>query len=107
MSLSISKTNFQILFFGFAASFLISGCASSAYPVLAKASDVKVTRDEPPKDCESLGSIEGRSNKIKDTAEAVLEDLKQEAIKKGANFVKVETMGAQGSAIKGAAYYCK
>ncbi len=79
----------------------------SSHPVIPKTSDIKVTRDEPAKDCESLGSIEGRSTKIKDTYENVLEDLKLEAVKKGANFVKIETIGAQGTAIKGQAYFCK
>ena len=105
----VSASEFKIknVVFGFAAILFTIGCASASYPVLAKTTDVKVTRDEPSKGCENLGSIEGRSNKINDTIEAVLQDLKEEAIKKGANFVKVETMGAQGSAIKGVAYFCK
>ena len=86
-------------------SFVLFSCSS--HPVIPKTSDIKVTRDEPDKSCENLGSIVGRSNKINDTTENVLEDLKQEAVRKGANFVKIETMGAQGTAIKGQAYFCK
>lgn len=80
--------------------------ACSSHPVLPKASDIKVSRDEAAKDCKSFGSIEGRTTNVKGTAEDVLEDLKQEAVKKGANFVKIETQGAQGTAIRGQAFYC-
>ena len=89
----------------FTLNFILFSCSS--HPVLPKTSDIKVTRDEPAKGCEDLGSIVGRSSKVTDTPENVLEDLKQEAVRKGANFVKIETMGAQGTAIKGEAYFCK
>lgn len=81
--------------------------ACSSHPVIPETSDIKVSREEASKNCESLGAIEGRSTKITDSTDAVLEDLKQEAVKKGANFVKIETIGAQGTAIKGQAYFCK
>ena len=82
------------------------GC-SSKMPVLPETSDVKVSREVPADNCENLGPIEGRSTSINEDKTAMLEDLKMEAIKKGANFVKVETLGAQGSAIRGIAYLCK
>ena len=78
----------------------------SSHPVLPKASDIKVSRDEPAKNCKNLGAIEGRTTNVKGTPEDALEDLKSEAVKKGANYVQIETMGAQGTAIRGQAYYC-
>lgn len=78
----------------------------SSHPVLPQKSDIKVSREEAGKDCKSLGVIEGRTTSVKGTPEEALEDLKSEAIKKGANYVKIETMGAQGTAIRGQAYYC-
>ena len=89
----------------FLVSALLFSCSS--HPVLPQTSDIKVSREEAAKGCEFISSIEGRSTKINDTAENVLEDLKREAVKKGANYVKLETMGAQGTAIKGSAYFCK
>lgn len=83
---------------------VLFSCSSS--PVLPQKSDIKVSRDEPSKDCKSLGAIEGRTTNVKGTPEDALEDLKSEAIKKGANYVKIETMGAQATAIRGQAYYC-
>jgi hypothetical protein len=85
---------------------LLTGC-SSTMPVLPKTSDIKVSRELPSGDCAPLGSVVGSSSGIKADKEAMLEDLKEEAIKKGANYVMVETLGAQGSAIKGQAYNCK
>ena len=84
---------------------LISNCGS--HPVLAEKSDIKVSRDTPDSDCKSLGPIEGRSIKINATNEEALEDLKAEAIRKGANYVKVESFGAHGGSIRGEAYFCE
>lgn len=78
----------------------------SSHPVLPQKSDIKVSRDEAAKDCKNLGAIEGRTTNVKGTPEDALEDLKSEAVKKGANYVQIETMGAQGTAIRGQAYYC-
>lgn len=78
----------------------------SSHPVLPKPEDIKVSREEPGKNCKSLGAIEGRSTSTTPKPEEALEDLKQEAIKKGANFVKIETMGAQSTAIRGEAFFC-
>lgn len=89
----------------FFSTILISSCSS--HPVLPTTSDIKVSRDEAAKNCKSIGAIEGRSNKINPDTEDVLEDLKKEAVNKGANYVKIETMGAQGGSIRGQAYYCE
>lgn len=79
------------------------GCASK--PIL-DADDIKLTRDEPSKSCKSLGPIEGRVSSIKGTLEQAMEALKLEAVKKGADFVKIETVGAQGQTVRGEAYNC-
>lgn len=79
------------------------GCASK--PIL-DTDDIKLTRDEPSKSCKSLGPIEGRVSSIKGTLEQAMEALKLEAVKKGADFVKIETVGAQGQTVRGEAYNC-
>lgn len=81
----------------------LGACASK--PLIEK-SDIKLTRDEPAKTCRSLGSIEVRSISVKANEKKLMEDLKVDAQKKGANFVKVETMGAQGTSIRGEAFSC-
>ena len=84
--------------------FLLASCGS--HPVLPENKDIKVSRETPSDKCKNLGSIEGRSNKINAKADEALEDLKTEAIKRGANFVKIETIGAQAAAVRGVAYFC-
>lgn len=86
-----------ILTFGF------SGCRSK--PILEK-DDVKVTRDEPSESCKPLGAIEGRVITLRGTQEQAMENLKEEAVKKGANWVKIDSIGAQGTTIRGQAYSC-
>lgn len=83
---------------------IFSSCSS--HPVLPKKDDIKVTRDNPSDKCKNLGPIEGRSTKMNAKPEDALEDLKEEAIRKGADFVKIETMGAQSSTIRGTAFFC-
>lgn len=78
-------------------------CASK--PVL-DADDIKVTRDQADQDCKSLGPIDGRVITAKGTQEQAMENLKEEAVKKGANFVTIESIGAQGTTIRGQAYSC-
>ncbi len=80
--------------------------ACSSHPVLPTTQDVKVSRENPAKKCRELGPVEGRVSSSKGTQEEALEDLKTEAIRKGANFVKIEMMGAQGQSIRGTAYVC-
>lgn len=80
-----------------------AGCASK--PILEK-KEITVTRDEPSSSCHDLGSIEGRVMTVKGTQEQALENLKDEAVKKGANWVKIYTVGAQGTTVRGQAYHC-
>lgn len=87
-----------------AAVLIFSGCSS--HPVLPEKSDIKVSRDNPSDKCKSLGAIEGRSRKVHAKPEDALEDLKEEAIRRGADYVRIEAMGAQSSTIRGTAFFC-
>jgi len=87
----------------FIAGLVVVGCASK--PVLEK-DDVKLTRDEPSSKCRLLGPLEGRVLTTIGTQEQALENLKEEAVKRGANFVKIESLGAQGTSVRGQAYSC-
>lgn len=82
---------------------VLAGCASK--PLLEK-SDVKLTRDEAAKDCQGFGSIEVKSLSTRPDQNKLMDELKEEARKKGANFVKVEGLGAQGTSVRGQAYAC-
>lgn len=85
-------------------SLILSACTS--HPVIPEKSDVIVSRNEAAENCRLLGPIEGRSNRINATPAEALDDLKAEGVKKGANYIKIETMGALASAVRGIAYVC-
>ena len=82
--------------------------ACSSHPVLPTKDDIKISREAPEEDdCKYLGPIEGRTTKVDGKTEDALEDLKLEAIKKGASHVQMETIGALGTSVRGKAFYCK
>jgi hypothetical protein len=83
---------------------LFAGCASK--PLIDK-DDVKLTRDEAAKSCHDLGSLEVRSLSIKPDEARLMDDMRIEARKRGANFVKIEGLGAQGTSMRGEAYDCR
>lgn len=85
-------------------SLIFTACTS--HPVIPEKSDIIVSRNEAAENCRPLGPIEGRSIRVNATPAEALDDLKAEAIKKGANYIKIETMGALASAIRGMAYLC-
>jgi hypothetical protein len=84
--------------------FSIMGCSSMS--VLPEKSNLKVSRDEPSKNCQLIGKLEGRAASTTGTKEDALEDLKQEAANKGANYLKVEQYSAYGTSVTGLAYKC-
>jgi hypothetical protein len=88
----------------FAMSLLLSACASRS--VMPDKREVKVSRDEPGKDCKELGKLTGTSTSKKGTREQAHEDLKQEAANKGANYVMVKQYSDNGTAVTGIAYEC-
>ncbi len=85
--------------------FATAGCGS--HPIKPEASNVKVTRDAPGKNCESIGKVQGSVSSAKDTFEEALEDLKLDASRKGANFVQIGPTSAYGTSVAGEAYFCR
>lgn len=75
-------------------------------PIKPAADNVKVSREDAASDCRALGSVEGRNQSVKGTFEQALEDLKLDASRKGANFVRIEQTSGTGTAVRGAAYLC-
>ncbi len=95
---------FKSVFAISALALFLASCSS--HPVLPQKTDIKVSREKPSDKCKNLGPIEGRSIKINAKPEDALDDLKAEAIQKGADYVKIETIGAQSSVVRGTAYFC-
>ncbi|MCB0366360.1 MAG: DUF4156 domain-containing protein [Bdellovibrionaceae bacterium] len=82
----------------------LMGC--STHSVLPDKEDIKTSREKPDDDCEALGKVTGNSISTKATPEQVLEDMKQEAANKGANYVMVEQYSPTGTSVTGLAYKC-
>lgn len=82
----------------------LMGCASRS--VLPDTKELKVSREEPDKDCKELGPVMGRLLTAKGTAEQALEDLKKEAANKGANYVMVKQYSDNQTSVTGVAYEC-
>ena len=84
--------------------FWVSGCAS--HSVLPDKEDIKTSRNEPDKDCQSLGKVTGTSLSTKAKPEDVLENMKQDAANKGANYLLVKQYSDTGTSVTGIAYKC-
>ena len=85
--------------------FALGACSSR--PVLPDSKDIKVSRETPDKSCLELGNLTGRTATIKGTREQALEDLKQEAANKGANYVMIKQYSDSGTAVTGIAFECR
>ena len=80
--------------------------ACSTKPIVPKGEDVKVSREAADKDCKDLGPVRGTVQGTKPNVEKAIENMKQEAANKGANYVKMETASDYGTSVRGTAYDC-
>ncbi|MCB0363645.1 MAG: hypothetical protein KDD35_13040 [Bdellovibrionales bacterium] len=87
-----------------AGSILVISCSSPS--VLPDKTELKVSREKPESKCESLGKVAGTSLSTKASPESVLENMKEDAAAKGANYLLVEQYSSTGTAVTGIAYRC-
>jgi hypothetical protein len=78
----------------------------SSQPVIPEGENVKVSREAPGENCINLGPVTGTVRGTKPDVEKAIEDMKQEAANKGANYVKMETASSYGTSVRGTAYDC-
>lgn len=76
-------------------------------PVIAEAKNVKVAREKPSSSCEEIGLVTGKTASDKETVVDAIEDMKLDAAKRGANFVRMQSTGAMGTSVSGTAYHCE
>ncbi|MCC6276615.1 MAG: hypothetical protein IT289_01725 [Oligoflexia bacterium] len=86
------------------AAIVFSACSSQ--PILPEADSIKVGRSKPSSDCTEIGVVRGTTITAKGSAEEALQDMKDEAAKKGATYVLVDQYSGQATAVKGIAYKC-
>lgn len=99
--------SFSTLFFAAVLSLILTalfGCGS--HPIKPAGENVKISRTDADSDCREIGAVEGRNQSVKGTFEQALEDLKLDAARQGANFVKIEQTSGTGTAVRGTAYFC-
>jgi hypothetical protein len=85
--------------------FIISACSSK--PILPDTKSVKIAREPANKNCKELDVVYGKTlathGKLEELA---LQDLQENAAKKGANYVYLQEYSGLGSSVKGIAYDC-
>lgn len=99
----ITSTSLMFALFGVFAA--VSSCSS--HPVVPEAKNVKVSRDDADSDCQDLGRVQGSVKTAKGSIEDAIEDMKLDAARKGANYVRMEAAGAMGTSAAGTAYRCR
>jgi len=82
----------------------MSACSSMSH--MPAKENLKVSREEPNKECKMLSKLEGRSQSKTAKPDDALEDLKQEAANKGANYLVIKEYSGYGTAVTGVAYLC-
>lgn len=68
--------------------------------------NVTISREDAKANCTFLGKLEGRSLSKVPKPEDALNDLKMEAVNKGANYLTVKEYSANRTAVTGLAYKC-
>lgn len=81
----------------------LGGCAS----LIQTPDDIKVGRKEASDHCKELGKVTGSTLSVHGTREEALNDMKQMAADKGANYVQLKQFSANGNAVTGIAYICQ
>lgn len=84
--------------------FAFVGCSS--HPIVPDKEAVKISRDDADKDCQDLGPVQGSVATHKGTVEEAVEDMKMDAARKGANYVRMQAASAIGTSVSGTAYKC-
>ena len=101
--LSVVQNGCVVLTIALATGFL---AACGSHPIKPASQNVKISRDEAGEKCREIGAVEGRTTSVKGTFEQALEDLKLDASRQGANFVRIEKTSGTGTAVRGTAYFC-
>jgi hypothetical protein len=82
----------------------IAGCSSQ--PIIPEAKNITLSRDDADKDCQEIGPVQGSVKTTTGKIEEAIEDMKLDAARKGANYVRMETTSAIGTSVSGTAYKC-
>jgi hypothetical protein len=96
-----------LLIFSGLASLALFMSACSHHPIVPDARNVKIQRENPSGNCTEIGPVTGSVKTMSGSIEQAIDDMKLDAARKGANFVRMESTGAMGTSASGTAYNCK
>lgn len=82
----------------------VVGC--SIQPIIPEAKNIKLSREDAAKGCREIGKVQGSVSTAKGKIEDAIEDMKLDAARKGANYVRMESTSAYGTSVSGTAYQC-
>jgi hypothetical protein len=83
---------------------VLTSCSSQ--PIIPEAKNVKLARENPSKDCVEIGKVQGSVKSVHGTVEQAIEDMKLDAARKGANYVRMEATSGYGTSTAGTAFQC-
>jgi hypothetical protein len=83
---------------------VVSGCSHEAMTPDENA--LTVSKDNPPAKCVEIGPVMGTTQTVGQGSEVALQDLKREASKRSANYLKVGSYSGYGGSVNGTAYRC-
>jgi hypothetical protein len=84
--------------------FSLSACTSQ--PIIPDAKNIKLARENPSPKCVEIGKVQGSVSSVHGTIEQAIEDMKLDAARKGANYVRMESTSAYGTSASGTAFQC-
>lgn len=107
-ALSFSRTQVDSMksMLALAIAFATLGTGCSSHPIVPEAKNVEVSRNDAGRKCREIGPVQGSVVTAKGTVEQAIENMKLDAARKGANFVRMETTSALGTSVSGTAYFC-
>ena len=85
----------------------LMSAACTHQPIVPEARNVKIQRENPSGDCKEIGPVTGKVKTMSGSIEQAIDDMKLDAARKGANYVRMESTGAMGTSASGTAYNCK
>lgn len=98
----MSTKNFLMIFI-----LSVGGLISCSHESLTPdVKDVKVSKDNPPKDCKEIGRVTGSTHTNKGTSDEALQDMVREASKRSANYLRIDEYSSYGGSVTGTAYRC-
>lgn len=100
----VDSRKLMVALIALTATMAIGACSSQ--PIIPEAKNIKLSRENPDSDCVEIGKVQGSVSTNKGTIEQAIEDMKLDAARKGATYVRMESTSALGTSVSGTAYQC-